>query len=274
MSFIIFRDWLSTSREDTGGTLNPVLRDAYKLWGFVFTSSQSESCTMKKLQASYRNAGLKNTSRRNAAMEYLVEKNVILTADNWNQGGFQTAADLAMHLFVEYGYDLQAGDFETYLRFRNRVSNNIALGKITAALPENNIKDVVQCRLRGYQKFDTRLVERPGIGSHAGRKLAVYVFLALEACWAPRTVSLIEKDRESIKVNLKIGETIKGSRTIAKRLQRESWLSDISHGTVDNILNQLEKEKLIYRRGMPLSKKNKKPIARSKVIGVWPYYRF
>lgn len=252
-SFKIFRDWLSTRHIGPDEVkIEPILKDGYQLFGYMYACSMEGLCTTATLKAAYQRNGLKNTGRRDDAIRYLINRQLIITE---KRGMITNKMELTGKLSREYKIELSKDDWDLYRENLLELAAKLENGFISALNPIDILKDMNKQR-KGFKLMSDALVFLPGMTKHAGKKLQVYVYLALATVYAKQTTGLHDNSFTGIKINMYKGEVLNGPALISTRL-------GMHKKTVQRILGELEAEKLISTRGITFG--------HSKIIKVLAY---
>lgn len=237
-TFKVFQDWICPRQVGPDKVrIEPVFKDGYQMFGYVYACSMEGACTMAALKAAYQRNGLKNTAKRDAAIRTLVSSKLIM---DQRAGVINNVTALKAYIKHTYNRETSVTDWDEYFEALKALGRNVDEGLITTLNPLDNVQSLNKQR-RGFKRISDMLIFKQGITKHAGKKLQVYIYLAVAAAYKPRVVPMWEEHLKGFKVKLYKGEALVGGGTIGNLL-------GMSPITIRRCIEELKEDKLISIR--------------------------
>lgn len=217
--------------------IHPTLFCAYRLFGYLCVMSYDGKITEAEVRSLFRNFGLRNKAKVDAAFEYLRKSDIIMHNP-------PTYSPEKLELFTEaLGLKLTKKDMELYKEIHEYIKDTQARGCLTVRYILDEWSGAAKER-KGFRVVSAGLIHEPLLQGRSGKLLQLYVYLILAASFSSRYVFLQESFLTKFKVKLMPGETLTGIHSLADRLM-------ISSKTVRSDLDKLVDTNLISVRTPP-----------------------
>lgn len=236
-AFKLFGDWLQAC-ETEGLKIHPVMHDAYKLFIYIAITVGDGDLTLDKLKSKCRRFGLRNAERIDAAIHYMLVKDIICSklefVDEDMAREHLEAVCKGKHIYII------GDDIDLYKEIHQHKRAMLEKGTLTVRCILNEFAGAASAR-KGFKIFDASILHYPNLRLRSGRLLQLYVYFILAGSIKDKYVALQEEWLTHRKVKVHTGECLVGFHTLAGKF-------NVSTKSVRDDIGLLIKGGLISRR--------------------------